>query len=123
MLTFLMIISSAVFLFGLIQWAKSGALLWKIRHMSLNVSNNKKGSPQITIQKMETQTDRLLRTSFKVLGALALCVFIFTITTVVMNIDWSTKKYAAGSVIGSTTERAGFNGNRNDALRSMGKKL
>jgi len=138
MLLFLLIIGGIVFLFGLVQWSRSGAILWDLRKflkhdMSSDVSTDEKKSLQRIIRKMETKTDGLLKSSFKLVGVLGLCVWLFVIAFVAMDmlgIDWSNKTTWANHVLGSPTIRAGFNSgstargatgaNRNDALLAMG---
>ena len=131
MLSFLLIIGGAVFLFGLVQWARSGAILWDLhqflkRDIPLHASTNEKKSLQGIIREMEIKTDGLLKSSLKLVGVLGLCVWLFVIAFVVMGTDWSNKTTWANHVSGSPTTRAGFNSapttgaRKYDALFAMG---
>ena len=151
-MTFLLIIAGIVFLFGLVQWARSGALLWDIHrlmhHGSTSAADGMEGgikeearrkeSLKQSIQKMEITMDGLLRSSFKLLGVLALCVWIFVMISVVADmagLDWLDRlSFSANRILGNPTVRAsnrpaGYNSNttlrgnagaRNDRFRSLG---
>jgi hypothetical protein len=131
MLTFLLLTGGVIFMFGLIQWARSGVLLWDARQIfRRDISIYEKKS---LIRNMETQTDGLLKSSFKLFGALGICVWIFVIATVVMDTNWSNIIVPANRVIGNPAARASFNNDspariaagryRNSILRSMGAKI
>jgi xanthine/uracil/vitamin C permease (AzgA family) len=95
-MTILLAVVGIVFLFGLIQWARSGAVLWDIheilkhRHGVSPAATEKerqseKEALQKSIKHLETTMDGFLRSSFKILGALALCVWVFVVFTVVVD--------------------------------------
>ena len=138
-----------VFLFGLVQWARSGAVLWDIyellkrrhspssdtadmeadeRHESAHKENVQK-----SIQRMEVTMDGLLRSSVKVLGAVAICVWIFVAFSFVMDmfgLDWMDRFYLSSHrVVGNPAVRSGTGAGRGtpvrgdargDRLREMG---
>ena len=151
MMTFLLVTACLVFLFGLIQWARSGALLLDIHRLlrygsapnaedgaanTFRERDGKKESLRQAIQSMEMTMDGLLRSSFKLLGILALCVWIFVVFSVVsdmMGLDWLDRlTFSANRVLGNPTVRASGNRNafnrsnmssassRNDRFRSFG---
>ena len=151
-MTFLLVIGGLVFLFGLVQWARSGALLWDVHRLlhhgptpdteemeeKLGRETRKNESLKQSVQSMEMTMDGLLRSSFKMLGILALCVWIFVVLSVVtdmMGLDWLDRlSFSANRILGNPTVRAanrpaGYNSNtilrgsataRNDRLRSLG---
>jgi hypothetical protein len=127
----LLVIVSVVFLFGLVQWARGGAGLWDIHRLLRhgpppNAAGTKETdqdageSLQKSIQSMERMTDGLLRSSFKVMGILALGVWIFVVITVIVDmlgLDWLDRasSYSSNRVVGnpqarSTQRRSGFGG-------------
>ena len=131
MLTYLLLIGGVVFMFGLVQWARSGVLIWGIRHiLKRDISTFEK---EYLVRSMETQMDGLLKSSFKLLGILGLCVWIFVIAAVFMDTDWSNIIVSANRVIGNPAARASFTNEsaarnaaaryRNGVLRSMGTKV
>ena len=146
MMSFLLIIGGIIFLFGLVQWARSGVILWDLheflkRDLLLGVSTDektteKKKSMQRIIRKMETKIDGLLKSSFNLVAVLALCVWLFVIAFVTMDmlgIDWSNRTSRSNQVLGSPTARAGLNNastarsatvvNQHDAIFAMGSNL
>jgi len=144
----ILVIVSIVFLFGLIQWARSGAVLWDILRLSrygapgaANTAETEEtekpdGKDLLlkSIKKMETTMDGLLLSSFKVLGILALGVWVFVVASVVMDmfgLNWTNRlSFSGNRVVGNPTVRAGYNnsrsensGRRNEALRTMGSSM
>ena len=143
-MTFLLVIAVIVFLFGLVQWAKSGAVLWdiheltKYRYASPDAEDtietdrhertDRREPLQKTIQSMETTMDGLLRSSFKALGALAICVWIFVMFSLVVDMlgfNWLDRlSFNANRLIGNPTVRGsavnqgGFRSNPARATRS-----
>jgi hypothetical protein len=97
----ILVVCAAVFLFGLVQWARGGATLWEVFHLVRNKPENAKDTDEekraaeirtkMVIRDLETMTDSLLRSSFRVLGFLALAVWLFVIASVIidaMGLDW-----------------------------------
>ena len=126
---FVIVIAGIVFVFGLVQWARSGAILLDIhRLLKDGLSQDAADSDTIvlqsepkqkasqkellhrSIQRMEMTTDGLLRSSFKVLGILALGMWIFIIASVLVDmlgLDWMGRlSFSANRVIGSPTARS-----------------
>lgn len=153
---FLLIIVGLVFLFGLIQWARSGAVLWDILRLSkYRPSSRTAGTVETaeteatekkldekdekellrkSIHKLELTMDEFLRSSFRVLGILAIGVWIFVVASVVMDmlgLDWLARlSFTANRIIGNPTVRASYNsprsaesGRRSEAIRSMGSNM
>jgi len=144
MLTLLIVIVGIIFLFGLVQWARSGALLWDIyellKHGHLSGAaeagtpheNARKENVQKSIQRMEITMDRLLRSSVKVLGALAICIWLFVAVFFVADMlglywsDWissphrATGNPAIRSAAGTARSTPARSGARNDRAREMG---
>ena len=109
---FLMIIIGIVFLFGLVQWARSGSALLEIHKLTKHGNalpvtgaggNEAAGleAVQKSIQSMEMTTDGLLKSSFKILGVLAICLWAFVTFSLV-----------ADSIGFSWQDRFGFSDNR-----------
>ena len=97
MLILLVTISMIALLFGLIQWARSGTVLWTI--FSLKKKKKRIRSTSVltkakindAIRDAESLTDDLLQSSFRVLGILALAMWIFLTITIIldfMGINW-----------------------------------
>ena len=132
MFLIVMVVCTAV-AFGLFQWARSGALFWEIHDISKHRysssdaadAENKAESAQKSIQRMETTLDRLLKSSFRVMGIVALCVWFFVMFSLIMDLlglDWIGS--SANRALGSPTARArtgswsGSSGVRNAPARS-----
>ena len=156
---FLLVVVGIVFLFGLLQWARSGAVLWDIHSLlkrgsdlSSDAANTRetgrdetarrKESLNNTVQRMETTMDGLLRSSFRILGVLALCVWAFVTLSLIVDmlgLNWLDRlSFSSNRVIGNPTVRSGrsssgfsFTGaggsggarGRGDTVRSMGSGL
>jgi len=148
-MTLLLVAGGIVFLFGLLQWARSGALLWDI-HQLLKFSQpsstaqtemdrkevaREKESLQKTVQNMERSMDVFLKSSLKILGILALCVWIFVVAVVVMdmlNLDWlDMHGFSSNRVLGAPSARSSFNSgstgsagrDRSTMLRHLGSGI
>ena len=138
---FAVFVGGALFLFGLVQWARSGAILWDIRHLLKNhpveefvVRRRETPAPRMGIdgdapivverddesrkrdfvrrsmREMESLFDGLLRSSFRVLGVLALCVWLFVMLSValdVLELDWMDRlSFTANRILGNPIVRA-----------------
>lgn len=139
----LIVAFGAAFLFGLVQWARGGAILWDVIRFSRRrpqrspKTDEEEGAAgeekreEETLRELESMTDRLLRSSFRVLGILALCVWLFVIATIVSDIlglGWMDRlSFQTNRLWGDPTVRAGArssqSGNRNSVLRSLGSGL
>ncbi|MDR3265222.1 MAG: hypothetical protein LBT15_04325 [Synergistaceae bacterium] len=144
----ILVICGAVFLFGLVQWARGGAILWDIvRFSRRRPGGGKNGAADTDEEKkaaeirsakamrdMERMVDGLLRSSFRVLGVLALFVWLFVAASVVIDalgLDWlDNLSFRANRLWGDPTVRSGYatqsggapRGNGN-ILRSLGSGL
>jgi len=148
MLTLLIVIVGVIFLFGLVQWARSGALMWDIYellhgHQSSGITeagkpneDARKEDIQKSIQRMESNMDSLLRSSVKVLGILAICVWFFvafSFVTDMLGLYWTDRISSPNRVIGNpaarsttgTTNRVtpARGSARNDRMREMGSSF
>ncbi len=144
----LIIAFGSAFLFGLVQWARSGAILWdvvkfsgpKLRRSRKTDEDEESGEEsgeesrreKEALRELESMADRLLRSSFRVLGILALCVWLFVIASVVfdlLGLDWADRlSFHANRLWGDPSVRsvrsASQSGtNSNSVLRSLGSGL
>ncbi len=102
MTIFLAFIAMSIFLYGLWQWATSGAGLWRIFQLRRNaqyMTNEELKRAEKEIQKLESNTDRTLGLSFKIIGTVALIVWAFLGITTVLNMF-------GVDLIGNMTSRA-----------------
>ena len=87
-------VAIAIFLFGLVQWAYSGAALWSVWNLKKDLrsaSRDELEEKEDEIRRTEKRTDQLLMSSFKVIGILAAAMWLFLGLTVVldlMGINW-----------------------------------
>ena len=71
MVILLIIVGLAIFLFGLIQWARGGAALWSLLRLQRDAQPSnplRRARERAEIRSAEKMTDQLLRSSFRVLG-------------------------------------------------------
>ena len=147
MITMALIIIGIIFLFGLVQWARSGAVLWNIHELTKYRHGSSSGAADLvemdrqerarkretlrkSVQLMEITMDELLKSSFKVLGVVALFVWLFVAFTVFVDLlgfNWWQDRpgFSNNRVIGNPTARAwqrsgSGSGFRSDTFRSMG---
>lgn len=131
---FLGVIALAIFLFGLVQWAYSGAALWSVWSLKKDLRSAKRderAEKEDEIRRTEKRTDQLLMSSFKVLGILAVVMWLFLGVTVVldlMGINWvSTLSSRARTFWGTPTYNSAPATKRpsgqNSILRSLGNAL
>ena len=145
MVPFFVVVSVIFFLYGLVQWARGGAALWELRQISRGRKNATaddseteeapdseiRGGPrrQTSARDLEKLTDVLLRSSFRVIGILAICVWVFVVFSVVVDmlgLDWlDNLSFRANRFWGNPAVRAGTSGSgggnsRNNILRSLG---
>ena len=139
----LLIVVCVVFLLGLLQWARSGAILWDI-HLLMKrgqpadeadldareraaARESARESRQRTIRNMEAMMDGFLRSSLRILGLLAICVWAFVIFSVIVDalgLNWLDRvSFSAHRAWSGPTTRAFSRSTpnfRNDTLRSLG---
>ncbi|MDR1732301.1 MAG: hypothetical protein LBR61_09455 [Synergistaceae bacterium] len=129
------------FVFGLVQWARGGAALWDVIRLSRfkpavdeekdeEDRQKEEARRRSTLREMERLTDRMLRSSFKVLGILALCIWFFVVASVIIDalgLDWlDSLSFQANRIWGDPATRATSNtsqtsnsSNRTNILRSI----
>ncbi|MBR1671911.1 MAG: hypothetical protein IJ702_03195 [Fretibacterium sp.] len=95
MWTFLAFAALTVFLLGLVQWARSGAGIWRIRSIRRSegtLSTAEKREAEAEVQRLERSTDRLLLMSLKLVGVVALLVWVVLGVSMVIDAlglnDW-----------------------------------
>jgi len=156
MAMFLVMSLGIIFMFGLVLWARSGAALWEInellrsKRVLLSAGGkmkmgehddiiNIKKNIQKTIQRREITMDSLLMSSFKILGLLAICVWIFVAFSFVMDslgdnwadkLGFSSHRISGSPIIHSKHSGNNFSwpqrakaSNRNDRLYAMGSRF
>ena len=135
----MVVVAIAIFLLGLVQWAYSGAALWSVwslkkdlRSASRDERDELEEKKEDEIRRTEKRTDQLLMSSFKVIGILAVAMWLFLGLTVVldlMGINWiSTLSYRArtfwGSPVAYTSAPAATRSPvQNSILKSLGNAL
>lgn len=136
------LIGATIFIFGLINWAQSGATLWQIIklkwHMRFRrLRPSEKLEAEDEIRRLEHSTDRYLLASLRIIGLLAIVTWVFLATTVILNamgIDWIKQVSSQARVYwsGVSLNKLGNSQNvdpnnrvtmRNDILQGMGSNL
>ena len=124
MLTLIVLICVVLFLFGLVQWARGGAVLWEVFRTS-------KTDRDSAHKELESMADELLKSSFRIVGVLGLCVLAFIMVTIVIDLlqlDWLDKlSFRANRFWGNPAARSTVSEtsrtNRDDIWRSMGSRM
>lgn len=136
MLWFLALIGLTIFIFGLIQWANSGATLWQIfkikwRKRFRRMSAAERHQADEEIHRLEQSTDRYLLASLRIISILAIVTWIFLAATVILNamgIDWmarvssSARMYWSGVGL-SDLNSSPFDRNKNNPVNMRNEKL
>jgi type IV secretory pathway VirB2 component (pilin) len=107
----ILVTCGAVFLFGLVQWARSGAVLWDIFRLAENSRDPKaRQDAAERMKSMESMMERLLRSSFRVLGTLAVMVWLFVVVIVIVDalgLGWlDGMSFQANRLFGNPSVRA-----------------
>ena len=135
MVILLIIVGVAVFLFGLIQWARGGAALWSLLRLQRDAQPSnplRRARESAEIRSAEKMTDQLLRSSFKVLGILAVGMWLFLGVTVLLDllgIDWVSRISARAQtfwgspVYNSTPVTTQSPARRGDIMKSLRNSL
>lgn len=136
MLLIIIFVAFSVFIFGLFQWAKGGATLWRIRDIrrrqrSGELSEEERRQAVKDIRSLEKGADKAISGSFKFIGALAVFTWVFLGVTMLLDllgINWVSAlsgraaRYwnanASTSVYGSS-----ITAERNDMLKNLGSSL
>lgn len=77
----LWLVVTAVFIMGLVQWARSGAGIWRILSLQRkeekgDLSGDERKKAEEEVHRLERATDRTLLISFKLIGIMALIVWL-----------------------------------------------
>ncbi|MBR1671577.1 MAG: hypothetical protein IJ702_01485 [Fretibacterium sp.] len=81
-------VAFTVFLLGLLQWARSGAGIWQIftlRRRERALSGEEREKAKGEIRRLERSSDRALLASFRMLGFLALGIWVVLLVIMVIN--------------------------------------
>ena len=87
----------SIFLLGLFQWARSGAGIWRIfslqrEHKADPLGSAERKEAEAEVKRLERATDRTLLISFKLIGILALLLWLALAASVVIDAfglnDW-----------------------------------
>ncbi len=126
MFTILLTVSAIVFIFGLVQWARGGAVLWDISRLKRTPRDK---SERTAVKNKQKLIDSLLQSSFKTIGFLALAMWL--LLSVVMILDkldidiWNSFKlhgiYGAPNV--RATKITDNAGKRGLVIKSLGEGL
>ena len=124
-------IGATIFLFGLYQWALSGASLWqifRIRRGEKGMSRNEKKDAELEVKKLEEAADRTISASLRIIAFLAVFVWLFLGVTMILEffgINWVSSMYSRAksywSAPGMQTQQS--TQTRNDTLRNMGNSF
>ncbi len=130
MITIFVFIAMTIFLFGLYQWAKGGATLFqifRIRRQEQGLRKSERQKLEEQVQQLERATDSTLRTSFRLLGFLAVFLWVVLGATIIldmMGIDWVGRVTARAQQYWSQTQtNTSLTQNRSNVLRNMGNNL
>ena len=124
-------IGVTIFLFGLYQWALSGANLWqifRIRRGEKGMSRDEKKDAEREVKKLEEAADRTISASLRIIAFLAVFVWLFLGVTMILEffgINWVSSMYSRAktywSAPGMQTQQS--TQTRNDTLRNMGNSF
>ena len=142
MLWVLALIGMTVFIFGLLNWAQSGATLWQIfrlkwKNRFRRLRPLEREDLENEIKNLERSTDRYLLASLRIICMLAVLTWVFLAVTVVlrsMGINWldnvsaQARSYWSGVSLSRLKDDPSADPNnrvtmRNDILQGMGTKL
>jgi xanthine/uracil/vitamin C permease (AzgA family) len=110
----ILVTCGAIFLFGLVQWARSGAVLWDIFRLAESSRDPKAWQDAAErMRSMESAMERLLRSSFRVLVTLAVVVWLFVVVVVIVDalgLGWlDGMSFQANRLFGNPSVRAAGN--------------
>lgn len=124
-------IGVTIFLFGLYQWALSGANLWqifRIRRGEKGMSRDEKKEAEREVKKLEENADRTISASLRIIAFLAVFVWLFLGVTMILEffgINWVSSMYSRAksywTAPGMQTQQSSQT--RNDTLRNMGNSF
>ena len=124
-------IGATIFVFGLYQWALSGASLWqifRIRRGEKGMSRDEKKEAEREVKKLEESADRTISASLRIVAFLAVFVWLFLGVTLILEffgINWVSSMYSRAqsywTAPGMQTQQS--TQTRNDTLRNMGNSF
>lgn len=129
------LICVTIFIFGLLNWARGGAGLFqifKIRRRESSLTEEEREAAEREVKRLERAADNSIRASFKIIGILAIVIWLFLAVTVIFNmlgINWFSELssrahlYWHGSSITHTGHPVNSAAARNDILRGMSGNL
>ena len=131
MIVLISFIGVSVFLFGLYQWAQSGASLWQIftlRKLEKDLPAAERAQAEREVKELERRADRRISASLRIIAGLAVFVWLFLGLQMVLELFgvnmigslssharqyWSQPSVSTNSPVQM----------RNDMLRNMGNNL
>lgn len=132
MLVLLSFIGVSVFLFGLYQWAQSGASLWQIftlRKLEKDLPADERARAEREVRELERNADRRISASLRIIAGLAVFVWVLLGLQMVLelfgvnmigSITSSARQYWSQPAVTSSNSPTQM---RNDILRNMGNNL
>ena len=128
---FFAFIGVTIFLFGLYQWALSGANLWqifRIRRGEKGMSRDEKKDAEREVKKLEEAADRTISASLRIIAFLAVFVWLFLGVTMILElfgINWVSSMYSRAKTYWSAPgmQSQQSTQTRNDTLRNMGNSF
>ena len=132
MIVLLSFIGVSVFLFGLYQWAQSGASLWQIfrlRKMEKDLPAAERAQAEREVKELERNADRRISASLRIIAGLAVFVWLLLGLQMVLelfgvnmigSITSTARQYWSQPSVTNTNSPSQM---RNDMLRNMGNNL
>ena len=132
MIVLLSFIGVSVFLFGLYQWAQSGASLWQIfrlRKMEKDLPAAERAQAEREVKELERNADRRISASLRIIAGLAVFVWLLLGLQMVLelfgvnmigSITSTARQYWSQPSVTNTNSPTQM---RNDMLRNMGNNL
>lgn len=132
MIILLAFIAATIFLFGLYQWARGGASLWRIftlKRDEKGLTRDERAKAEREIRNLEREADRTISASFRIIAMLAVMVWLFLGVSVVLrmfgvdlvgSLSSHAKAYWSQPAVqnsNSPTQQ------RNDMIRNLGNNL
>ena len=125
-------IGVSFFILGLLQWARSGAGLWRImdiRRGAASLTEEERKEAEGEVRRLEQATDRALFASLRIIGFLAAALWLILGVTIVLDllgIDWMhrtstrARTYWHSMTTGTSHQRPS---SQNDVLKNLGGGL
>lgn len=131
MIWFIALICVTIFIFGLMNWARGGAgifQIFRLKRRESSLTEEEKIAAEREVKRLERLADNSLRASFRIIGVLAIFIWLFLAITVIFNalgINWvnelssRARVYWSGASITHTGHTPNSAAARNDILRGM----